>query len=140
MKFCLRNIERYQSILTYLRVEECIHYNAYLSEPEPDPYFEQMLENLTVSEGMSASFECQVFPAKAKVTWLVDNVVVAVQNEIDPEYDGLYRATADEQTGERRLTFIRATRKDAGCRVTATVGELMSHAELLVEGQYTWHS
>ena len=112
-----------------------IYINVLRSEPEPDPYFNRMLENASVSEGMSASFECEVFPAKAKVTWFVDGVAVVSQTEVGPDYDGLYRATADIETGERRLTFVRTTRKDAGCRVTAAVGELESHAELLVEGQ-----
>jgi hypothetical protein len=94
-----------------------------------------MLESATVSEGMPAKFECEVFPPKAKVTWLVDGEEVAVQDEIGATEIGRYRATADVETGERQLTFIRTTRKDAGSRVTAVVGDIESHADLSVEGR-----
>lgn len=106
--------------------------NNYYPEPEPEPSFLRMLEDVEVTEGMAATFICEVSPSTAQVTWSVDGESLADFDEVDDA--GSYRKWADPVTGERRLTFVRATRSDAGCRVTVALGELQSHAELSVEG------
>jgi len=83
-----------------------------------------MLEDVSVNEGMPATFTCQVFPDDAVVTWLIDGT------EITPD-DGRYYISEDGD--ERSLQVVWTKRADSG-RITCYVGELQSYAELTVEG------
>ena len=92
--------------------------------PATEAYFVEMLEDVSVNEGMPATFSCRVFPKTAPVTWLVDGEEISSN---DPKYQMM------SKDDERTLEIVRSLRGDSG-KYTVFVGELQSYATLTVEG------
>lgn len=83
------------------------------------------LKDVNVSEGVYAEFVCELSKPDYKVTWLRDDVVIAVDDE-------RYKQESDETTYTLRLPQASS---DMSAEYTIAAGDNRSTATLTVSGE-----
>ena len=70
-----------------------------------------------------ATFNCEVYPSKAPLNWLINGRKL--------KDDKKYKITSN---GNRRQLTVKDTREEDTCTITGSLGEAVSEANLTVEG------